>query len=331
MSRTKIVIIYPYHGISKDSDNEAIFWKFMEISANHDIDNCPIVVVNKDTIENSKKSNEESEETSRIDIISTLEIIPREGKTFDTPNTGEFCIPSDIKFDRTECWSVDTCQMWLAGWGRALEIAPNAERIALLPGDIEKLDSPTEFWNELDTFLTYADNPFLIGDFKSKTRHSTKELIDTYGTYPLLANWFDTLSKAIHDLDLAKPRSEFLNLEIELLKRLIHERKFAYEQTINMLIHYFDFKAEEWPNKNIGPKVMRLGQIEDHKSLRDYRGALDQIERTERLIKARWRELNEPSSSGNYQKFIEDYDKLNEISASILASARVTIRSLLGK
>lgn len=298
--RTVKMIIFPYGGFAKGTDEAVAFWSVVELCRD------PVIIVNMDT--------------------------KRKGKAdafFSDPRCG--------KYETKMVWSVDTCQMWLAGWGHILETRgwegvtahENAghNRIVQLPGDIERRFVS----NDLAGFIA-SGGDIAIGDFNTTKRNSAKELIDTYGTYPLLANWFPEIYLAMKSKigDLARPRSEFLNIRVGVLNELLTHRKFAYEQTLNMLIRSYDWQREEFKYE-----VTRfpIGEIEDEQSFRDYEGCLDQIERTERLVKLVWREIKKPpvnsSDDDEYKEFIERYHTLDRSSGSIRESARITIRSLL--
>lgn len=297
---TKVIIIFPYGGFSENPEKERLFWKIVDLSLS--VDSKPIVVINRDT-----------ENKSEADAFL-----------------------NNIKTDQLELkktWSVDTCQMWLSGWGHVIDKHGNADRVILLPGDIERIRDESHFFAALKQFINTAQLDIVVGDFVSDSKNTSKELIDTYGTYPLLANWFDAVSRAINDLPLAKPRTEFLNIKLPVLKELLKFRKFAYEQTISIFIRAWNFEKNKW-KYNIG--VSLLGEFHDDKSLRQYRVALDQIERSERLIKLLWREIHEPDPVDKgpmdrkiYQEFIDQYHSLDQKSSAIRESARITVRSLL--
>jgi hypothetical protein len=81
-------------------------------------------------------------------------------------------------------------------------------------------------------------------------------------------------------------------------------------------------------------KSFDLGGIKDDEQFRQYQDCLDQIERTERMLKLLWRELWQekyPSPSpAEYRSFIEKYTTLVSISMGTVETAMITIRSLLG-
>jgi len=163
-----------------------------------------------------------------------------------------------------------------------------------------------------------------------------KSLVDTYGTYSLLANWFTEVSQGVRALPLHRPRSEFLNIKTSILRDLlINNRNFAYEQTLNFLIKSWNFAKSKWKYKI---SVYPLGSLSDNKSFRDYRSCVDQIERIERMLSLLWREIKEPKkkltmSDTHFQKlyttFTNEYDTLRDKSKGIMGTARTTIRTLL--
>src|SRR5664280_1684715 len=100
--------------------------------------------------------------------------------------------------DVNEVWAVDTCQMWLAGFGRILDEdekegrAHNLSTIVQIPGDLKHLSDPKGFlpkMRSLSTSVQNGDLDFAVGDFWLAPQDA-KHLIDAYGTYPLLFNWF---------------------------------------------------------------------------------------------------------------------------------------------
>ena len=312
-SITKILIMFPYHGYT---DSGEIFWELINNCRKYSIYE-PIVVVNRDTIERGQADQFiEKNEFSRSRNISSVETL--------------------------KVWSVNTCQMWLHGWGKIIddnEAIPEGkkiERIIQLPGDLKSISNREEFYEKLKDFCI-ADcditkkrcYDIVVGDFKTK-EFVGKSLIDSYGTFPLLANWFPEISKEIFSLPLYKPRTEFLNLRVDTLRELLkNHRPFSYEQTLNMLINSWDNYKKAWKYRI---KCFNLGYIQDDSGHRLYQGCLDQVERTERMLKCIWRETRAPDTQDDqeFKKFMDDYDFLCQRSQAICETARITIRSLLG-
>jgi hypothetical protein len=295
------LIIFPYNGFTRGSQREKMFWAIVECCWRVSGLNPPVVVLNRDT---KQRGHAES--------------------FLKDARHAEF------KVQVVDAWSVDTCQMWLSGWGYIIDqrdAAPD-DRIVQLPGDIDSVANQKEFINELESFIALAHWDIIIGDFTSGDIFNAKELIDWYGTFALMANWFPKVARGIHSLPLNKPRSEFLNIQVKVLRELLDCRKFAYEQTLNMLIRSWDFgKNDGW---KYGIKVERLGDLKDDDSSRHYRDCLDQIERTERMLKLLWREIYYDGYKRDLSKFIDLYDQLDRNSTSIRENSRIIIRNFLG-
>lgn len=301
---SKPLIIFPYRGYEHNEQCQWYFWWTIEQCK--EIDPKPIVVLPRDTVIRGDADSFINDKRYK-----TLEII--------------------------QPWSVDTCQTWLAGWGHVLDHYPEVERIVQLPGDMDHVNDDVDFYENLKKFIEITDSDISIGDFGTGDKYSAKALVDTYGTYSLLANWFPNISLGIKSLPLHRPRSEFLNIKTSVLRELlINNRNFAYEQTLNFLIKCWDYEEAKWKyNISISP----LGSLSDNKSLRDYRSCIDQIERIERMLSLLWRELKEPKKQNNisdqdfeelYNAFTNEYDHLRTKSKGIMETARTTIKTLLG-
>jgi hypothetical protein len=296
--------MFPYSGYNSAEEREALFWDLVDCCRKETGKQAPIIVLNRDTeIRGKAKAFLENKRVAKGDVFVH------------------------------RCWAVDTCQMWLAGWGYVLDNPETKEddRIVQLPGDIDTVSgqdgSREAFFNELGAFISRGTWDFIIGDFASGDMFNAKELIDLYGTYALMANWFPDVAQAsrLAPLKLNRLRSEFINIRVSTLKDLLKVRKFAYEQTLNMLIRSWDFGNNQWKFE-ITKKD--LGIIKDDSSFRQYRDCLDQIERTERMLKLLWREIHEPGFK-DPDKFIEEYDRLDRRSTSIRENARIIILNLL--
>jgi len=303
-TQAKPIIIFPYSGYENNKKCEWYFWWTVDLCKT--IDPRPIVVLPRDTvIKNQAASFLNDARTQTLEVIET--------------------------------WSIDTCQTWLAGWGHILDHYPEANRIITLPGDIEFVQEDRAFYENLKQFVESANCDIAIGDFKAGGRSSAKGLVDTYGTYSLLANWFPEFSKGIQSLRLIRPRSEFLNIKTSVMRELlIHHRKFATEQTLNFLIKSWNHSEAAW---KYSLSVILLGTVSDIKSFRDYSGCIDQIERIESMLSLLWREIKEPKKTettadkqfeAQYSEFTDEYDRLLTKSKGIMETARTTLRALLG-
>lgn len=301
---SKPVIIFPYRGYENNKQCEWYFWWTVERCK--EIDPKPIIMLPRDTVIRGDAASFVNDE--RFD---TLEVV--------------------------QTWSVDTCQTWLAGWGYVLDNYPEVERIVQIPGDLDYVNEDVAFYDNLSEFIKTTSSDIAIGDFGTGDKYSSKSLVDTYGSYSLLANWFPEISKSLRSLPLHRSRSEFLNIKTSVLRELlINNRNFAYEQTLNFLIKSWDFEEKKWRyNISISP----LGSLSDNKSIRDYRSCIDQIERIERMLSLLWREIKEPkkkpdSRNNNFEErytaFSNKYDHLCTKSKGIMETARTTLRALLG-
>ncbi len=300
----KTLIIFPYMGYENNKKCEWYFW--WTVDRCREIDPKPIVVIPRDTI-------------IRGDAVSFIND------------------PRYSTLEVVQTWSVDTCQSWLAGWGHIFDNYPNAQRIVQIPGDIDYVEEDVDFYNNLSQFIKTTTSDIVIGDFKTGNQYSAKSLVDTYGTYSLLANWFPEISKSIRTLPLNRARSEFLNIRASVLRELIlKNRNFAYEQTLNFLVKCWNYEDSKW---RYDITKFFLGTLSDNKSFRSYRGCIDQIERIERMLSLLWREIKEPKKQDQqsekeiehqYTVFSNEYDKLYSKSKGIMDTARTTLRALLG-
>ena len=144
---TIILIIFPYAGYKANSKLENNFWELIDKCQKHS-KYKPIVVINRDTI-NSKKAYSffQKNKVDNNNIVNTT-------NTYSLLNEN----PTDDKkiVDTLKVWSVDTCQMWLHGWGKIIDENKNLddgekiEKIIQLPGDIEKITEHDEFYKKLE-------------------------------------------------------------------------------------------------------------------------------------------------------------------------------------
>lgn len=315
---TQIIIMFPYSGFNPETETgkrrQRLFWKMIDTILDVDAfkKQPPIVILNRDT-ENRHLA--------------------------DAFLNDSRCLSATKQVTIRRTWSVDTCQMWLSGWGKVLDADKVREndRIVQLPGDIDIVDEDDhriDFFNELSAFISLTNWDMIIGDFTSGDNTSAKELVDTYGTFALMANWFPEVAQGIRKLKLTKPRSEFLNIRIKTLRELLTYRKFAYEQTLNMLIRSWEPDKSMDGGKKGGWKYSihpcPLGNLKDDSTFREYTDCLDQIERTERMLKLLWREMSKSIMYDSPQKFIDQYDVLDRRSTSIRENSRIILGNMLG-
>jgi hypothetical protein len=231
--------------------------------------------------------------------------------------------------DVSEIWAVDTCAMWLNGLGVAFQNAQADKAIHdvfwLIPGDFEYASNPgsiaLDLMKEIPMKVFSGEYEICLGEIKVPL-NSAKQLIDTYGTYGLLYNWFPAEAQGIRAIT-DKPRTEFFAINYQTLERaLIDSRWYAYEQTVMILLQNM---AGKTPVRRI--TSISLGEITDDESTRStLAAAMQQVERTERALKLFWREKAEREGTPNWH---EEFRRLDAQSESVRTSAMVILRRLL--
>src|SRR5207245_3038277 len=143
-----------------------------------------------------------------------------------------------------------------------------------------------------------------------------KQLIDTYGTFALLYNWFPSEAQAIRSYT-ERPRSEFFAVRHGFLHEVLRQRWYAYEQTVVMLLQavFSDKRISRFLVGNISALP------EGRESLAS---AMQQVERTERVLKALWRERNQPKAG-----WLEQYRVLETQSEQVRRTALGLLTNLL--
>jgi len=221
-------------------------------------------------------------------------------------------------------WAVDTCQMWLAGFGKAYDEDNPADDVYwLIPGDFNYAKDKHEAQAKrmvdkmrgLPEAVLEHDQDLAIGEITVDI-NSAKQLIDTYGTYGLLYNWFPHEAQAIRRIT-DKPRSEFLAISHSFLREVLRQRWYAYEQTIIILLQAIIGKKRVHP--------IKLGDLSDLPQGREkLSAAMQQVERTERALKLFWRERNE-----NQSDWADRFKRLDTQSGQIRGAALVILENLL--
>lgn len=307
---TRVSIIFPYVG--DDNDIREKLTQILELVEKgkaeglHTSNMKPVLIVNKDTINRG--------------LYEKFQICLRRRRK-------EYLLDPE-RLDVLEAWAVDTCQMWLHGFGKILD-DKNENRedstscILQIPGDLKYVKDFRAFVRELSSLGARTERRdwlFAIGDFEVEPERS-KHLIDTYGTYPLLFNWFPEIAARLQEKGIRRPRSEFLAADLQFLREILSKRKFAYEQTLAILIHALSAKDKGWSIDKVD-----LGAIGDYEPGRGFREANDQIERTERMLKFLWRELNKGDDFD-----VVEFARLDRRSTSIREAAIVSLQNFLGK
>jgi hypothetical protein len=218
-----------------------------------------------------------------------------------------------------DAWCVDTCQMWYSGLGLAYERGAPGDVYWLIPGDFN-YGTPVGQevlgrLHDLPEIILDLNQDVCIGEIE--TDHSnSKQLIDTYGTFALLYTWFPKEAQEIREYT-ERPRSEFFALRHEFLGELLNRRWYAYEQTVVTLLHAV-----------LGDKHISrffVGQITDLLEGREsLASALQQVERTERVLKTFWRERHQSDPD-----WTERYRVLEARSEQVRRTALTVLQSLL--
>lgn len=219
-----------------------------------------------------------------------------------------------------DVWSVDTCQMWLHAFGHRYDERKTGEDVYwLIPGDFNYASNAGQEVLKVIEKLPHAvmnrDQDLCVGEITVPV-NSSKQLIDTYGTYGLLYNWFPNEAQEMREIT-DKPRTEFIAIRHSFLRELLRQRWYPYEQTIVILLRGV-----------IGGKRMskiNLGDISDLPFGRDsIAAAMQQVERTERMLKMLWRERNEKEAD-----WPDRFRKLDSQSEQIRAGALIVLQNLL--
>lgn len=221
--------------------------------------------------------------------------------------------------DILDAWGVDTCQMWYSGLGMAFERGTPEDVYWLIPGDFNYGTTVgrevLSRMHDLPEICLELQQDLCIGEIATDHNNS-KQLIDTYGTFALLYNWFPAEAQAIRAYT-ERPRSEFFAARHGFLQEVLRQRWYAYEQTVVMLLHAV------FSNKQISRFL--VGNISDLPEGREsLASALQQVERTERVLKTLWRQRNQ-SQAG----WTEQYRILEGQSDQVRQTALVILQNLL--
>jgi hypothetical protein len=221
--------------------------------------------------------------------------------------------------DILDAWCVDTCQMWYSGLGQAFESGGDDDVYWLIPGDFNYGSHMGQEvlgrLHDLPEIIMELNQDLCIGEIATGHNNS-KHLIDTYGTFALLYNWFPSEAQEIRQFT-ERPRSEFLAVRHSFLRESLAQRWYAYEQTVVMLLHaVFDKKC-----------ISRffVGDITDMPEGREsIAAAMQQVERTERVLKSVWRERNHSQPD-----WIEQYRRREAQSEQVRKTALTILQNVL--
>lgn len=221
--------------------------------------------------------------------------------------------------DVMDTWSADTCQMWYAGLGAAYERGKPGDVYWLIPGDFNyDTHGGQEVLgrlHDLPEIVLELNQDLCIGEIETDYS-SPKRLIDTYGTFALLYNWFPAETQEIRQYT-EQPRSEFFAIRHDFLGEVLTRRWYPYEQTVVALLRAV-FRQK---------RISRffVGNVSDlPEGVESLASALQQVERIERVLKNLWRDRHE-SQSG----WIEHYRDLETESEQIRRTALTILQNLL--
>lgn len=226
-----------------------------------------------------------------------------------------------------EVWSVDTCQRWLAGFGEATKQYADPEHVYwLIPGDFQYAsDSGVVLCKlkQIPDAVNYSSGCRMCVGEISVPVSSPKQLIDTYGTYGLLYNWFPNEAKIISQIT-SKPRTEFFAINHESLMQALQNTWYAYEQTIVLMLQII---GNPFINNSGCIRQVDLGTIEDPPEGRETLAlALKQIERMDRMLKDLWRDVQRRNGSHTWP---EEFKQLDSQSEDVRHAALVILRRTL--
>jgi len=282
------VIIYPFRPPSHYGDLKALYSLVEHLDADREKYARPITVMDRKTYYSQKKAASFLAFRNRT--------LARCGDILDA-------------------WCVDTCQMWYAGLGAAFERGKAGDVYWLIPGDFnygthvgqEVLDR----LHDLPEIIEELDQDLCIGEIATDHNNS-KQLIDTYGTFALLYNWFPAEAQEIRQYT-ERPRSEFFAVRHDFLGKALTQRWYPYEQTVVMLLQAI------FSQRSISRFF--VGNISDLPEGREpLSSAMQQVERTERVLKALWRERHRsrPNWIGRYRELEAHSEQIRRTAFTIL-------------
>ena len=287
------VIIYPFKQPGADADLEQLYQMVARLDGEKAQYARPITVMDRKTY----CANEGS-------------------KRFLEFRKGTVALHSDI----LDAWCVDTCQMWYSGLGMAFDRGGPDDVYWLIPGDFNYGTAVGHEvlgrLHDLPEICMELQQDVCIGEIATDHNNS-KQLIDTYGTFALLYSWFPEEAREIRQYT-ERPRSEFFAVRHGFLGEVLRQRWYAYEQTLVMLLQAV------FANKRISRFF--VGHISDLPEGRESLAlAMQQVERTERVLKTCWRERNQPKAG-----WAERYRVLETQSEQVRRTALTVLQNLLG-
>ena len=291
-ARIHPVVIYPFRSPGDYSDLVELYKLVARIASESEVYTRPITVIDCKT--NATVVSDPSHREFRRDVL-------------------------EAHSDVVDAWCVDTCQMWYTGLGKAYERGKPGDVYWLIPGDFNYASAAGKQvlseLHDLPEIVLDLGQDICIGEISTDPTNS-KELIDTYGTFALLYNWFPSEAREIREYT-GRPRSEFFAITHVFLGQMLHQRWYPYEQTVVMLLRAAS------ANRRISRFC--VGQITDLESGREsLSSAVQQVERTERVLKSVWRERHQSKPD-----WIHQYRTLEERSDQVRKTAIGILQNLL--
>jgi len=285
------VVIYPFRQPDDDSDLTQLYQLVARLGADTENYARPITVMDRKTHYANEKN-----------------------KRFLGFRTSTVARHSDI----LDVWCVDTCQMWYSGLGLAFEKGGPDDIYWLIPGDFNYGTAVGREvlgrLHDLPEICVELQQDLCIGEIATDHNNS-KQLIDTYGTFALLYNWFPAEAKEIRQYT-ERPRSEFFAVRHGFLGEVLRQRWYAYEQTVVMLLQAV-----------LGRKRISrffVGHVSDLPEGREsLASAMQQVERTERVLKTFWRERHQARTG-----WTEEYRMLEAQSEQVRRTALTILQNL---
>ena len=286
------VVIYPFRQPSDYSDLQELYALIARLNEDKNTYTRPITVIDRKTVARME-GNRAFHEFSRNTVSRHSEIL--------------------------DAWCVDTCQMWYTGLGQAFDQGGPDDVYWLIPGDFNYGSATGKEvlgrLHDLPEICMELEQDICIGEIATD-HNNPKQLIDTYGTFALLYNWFPSEARDIRGYT-ERPRSEFFAVRHGFLKEALTQRWYAYEQTMVMLLQAV------FGRKHIAQFF--VGHISDLPEGREsLPSVMQQIERTERVLKTLWRERHQAMAG-----WLEQYQALEKQSEHLRQTAMVTLQNVL--
>jgi hypothetical protein len=293
--RAKIhpVVIYPFRQPREQADLEALYGLVRRLDGERETYSRPITVMDRKT-------------------LSAME----GDKDFLDFRKRKVAKYSDI----LDAWCVDTCQMWYTGLGKAFDEGGPEDVYWLIPGDFNygtKIGQEVlGRLHDLPEIVAELNQDLCIGEIATDHTHP-KQLIDTYGTFALLYVWFPREAQEIRHFT-ERPRSEFFAIRHSFLQEVLAKRWYAYEQTMVMLLQAVLGRK--------GISRFFVGDISDLPAGREsLNSVMQQVERTERVLKTFWREQNQARTG-----WAGEYRLLEAQSEQVRRAGMAVLENLLG-